>query len=131
MTSEIGDTVTLNADLDIYTENDGSLTLNDVVDGGTHSLSLDTESLNAVDGQIDLDGSVEANGGVTVSGGVVTITPARAAVIYDVMGRHVIKCRPPLDSDALAIDASKLAPGIYFVGTSDPSRGRARMVVIR
>ncbi|MHC4501537.1 MAG: beta strand repeat-containing protein, partial [Planctomycetota bacterium] len=72
-TSEIGDTVTLNADLDIYTQNNGALTLNAVEDADTHSLLVDTESLNATNGQIDLDGSVEADGGITITGGIVNV----------------------------------------------------------
>jgi filamentous hemagglutinin family protein len=72
-TLTLSDDVASNTGVDIYTQNDGDLTLNDIVDGDTHSLLVDTESLNTTDGQINLDGSVEADGGITITGGIVNV----------------------------------------------------------
>jgi len=64
-------------------------------------------------------------------GDIISITPACDAALYDVMGRHVLTPELPIYSDVLEIDAATLAPGIYFVGNSDPSRAKAKIVVIR
>ncbi|MHC4642112.1 MAG: two-partner secretion domain-containing protein, partial [Planctomycetota bacterium] len=67
--SEIDGTLTLsnavasNTGVDIYTQNDGDLTLNTVSDTGTHSLLVDT-----VVGTLNLDEDVTANGGITLDG---------------------------------------------------------------
>jgi len=66
--SEIGDTITLNENLNIYTENDGDLTLNAIVDGGTYSLLVDTG-----DGTLNLDENVTANSGITLDGGIINV----------------------------------------------------------
>jgi filamentous hemagglutinin family protein len=67
-TSEIGDTITLNESLNIYTENDGDLTLNTILDGGTHSLLVDTGN-----GTLNLDENVTANSGITLDGGIINV----------------------------------------------------------
>jgi len=45
------------------------------------------------------DGNLRISPNPVRPGDVVTITPARDAVLYDVMGRHVLKFKSPLDSD--------------------------------
>jgi fibronectin-binding autotransporter adhesin len=68
VSSEIDGTVTLNANLDIYTQNDGDLTLNTINDGSTHSLLVDTGS-----GTLNLDENITANGGITLDGGIINV----------------------------------------------------------
>jgi peptidoglycan/xylan/chitin deacetylase (PgdA/CDA1 family) len=63
-------------------------------------------------------------------GDVVSIAPAGAAILYDIMGRHVLTPELPHGSDVLKVDAAGLAPGVYFVSTSQSGQARAKIVVI-
>ncbi|MFZ2147708.1 MAG: filamentous hemagglutinin N-terminal domain-containing protein, partial [Sedimentisphaerales bacterium] len=68
--SEIDGTADLvNANLALYTQNNGALTLNTVTDTGTDS-SL---SVNTGNGTLNLDENVTANGGVTLNGGIINV----------------------------------------------------------
>ncbi|MHC4308778.1 MAG: beta strand repeat-containing protein, partial [Planctomycetota bacterium] len=67
-TLTLSDAVASNTGVDIYTQNNGELTLNTVSDTGTHSLLVDT-----VDGTLSLDEDVTANGGVTLDGGIINV----------------------------------------------------------
>jgi hypothetical protein len=64
-------------------------------------------------------------------GEVVSITPARNLDLYDVLGRHIPAPKPFRVGDALLIDTSRLAPGVYFVTSRDPRSECAHLVVIR
>jgi hypothetical protein len=110
-TSEISDTVTLNADLNIYTENDGSLTLNAIEDNGTNSLLVDTESLNTTNGQINLDGSVEADDGITITGGIVNVGDSASDKLnsdgaVSITGTGAVTIDAAIDPDTVSITSA-------------------------
>jgi hypothetical protein len=63
-------------------------------------------------------------------GEAVRITPARNVILYDVMGRHVLTPNPSADGDALVIDTSPLAPGVYFIRCEHMREDGTHLIVL-